>query len=310
MPYEKPKVLLATPILAFVEPRLREHYGVIRAWECDAGEVFRDARALVCLGHQPVETFIARCPDLGLIACYTTGYDGIDVGRVHERGLAVTHAPGATSYAVAEFALGLMLAAFRNLVVGDRMVRAGEWDAATPMIGRSLSGARLGVVGLGDIGVELARLADAMGMEVAWWGPRPKPDAKWPRAPSLTELATASDVLAVCARADETNRGLISAQVIEAVGPSGLIVNVARGQLIDEDALIAALRDGRLGGAALDVFEAEPTPASRWSGVPGMITTPHIGGATVQAASHMTRLLLENLACFFAGRPLPSPVLP
>ncbi|HKP80233.1 MAG TPA: 2-hydroxyacid dehydrogenase [Phenylobacterium sp.] len=310
MSYEKPKILLTTPILTFIEPQLQEHYGVVHAWEAAPDQVFPDVRALVCLGHQLVEPFVDRCPALDLIACYTTGYDGIDVARAHERGQAVTHAPRATSYAVAEFALALMLSAFRNLVVGDRVVRGGEWGSSGARIGRSLIGARLGIVGLGDIGVELGKLAEALGMEVAWWGPRPKPDAKWPGASSLLELAAASDVIAICARADDSNRGLISAEVIEAVGPSGLIVNVARGQLIDEDALIAALRDGRLGGAALDVFETEPTPASRWLDVPGMITTPHIGGATVQATAQMTHLLLENLACFFAGRPLPSPVRP
>ncbi|MNE32498.1 Glycerate dehydrogenase [compost metagenome] len=144
-------------------------------------------------------------------------------------------------------------------------------------------------------------------MDVRWWGPREK-DAAWPRADSLIDLARHSDVLVVACRADESNRGLISAEVIEALGPSGLLVNVARGQLVDEEALIAALRDGRLGGAALDVFAEEPTDAARWADVPNTVLTPHTGGATTEAVQGMLMLLLQNLAAHFAGEPLKTPV--
>lgn len=294
--------------MASAEAPLSERYHVIRGWEAPEDQMFPEVRAIVCLGIQRINTYLDRCPDLGLIACYTTGYDAIDLAAARQRGVAVTHAPGAPSYAVAEFALALMLAAFRNLVIGDRMVRAGEWRPGSPMIGRSLIGARLGIVGLGDIGTELAVMAEALKMDVAWWEPWPKPEAKWPPAASLLELAKASDVLAVCASADERNRGMITSQVIDAVGPSGLIVNVARGQLIDEDALIDALRHRRLGGAALDVFETEPTTGSRWADVPGVITTPHIAGATVQTAEKMNALVIENLDRFFAQEPLATPV--
>ena len=308
MSNDKPSVVLTTPALGFVEALLIGRYRVIRGWEQPSDRPFTDARALVCLGNEPLGPFLDRCPALGLIACYTTGYDAIDLPAARARGLAVTHAPGATSHAVAEYALALTLAALRNLVAGDRMVRAGEWKAGPVTIGRSLVDARLGIVGLGDIGHELGRLAQALGTTVAWWGPRPKPAVEWPRAATLLELATQSDVLAICARADESNRGLISAEVIDAVGPSGLIVNVARGQLIDETALIAALQNRRLGGAALDVFESEPTPAARWIDVPGVIATPHIGGASIHGTTKMTTMLLENLARYFSGEPLATPV--
>ena len=144
-------------------------------------------------------------------------------------------------------------------------------------------------------------------MSVQWWAPRAK-DAAWPRADSLLDLARASDVLMVACRADESNRGLISAEIIEAVGPTGLLVNVARGQLVDEDAVIAALRDGRLGGAALDVFETEPTDAARWASVPNTVLTPHTAGATTEAVQGMLMLLLQNLSAHFAGEPLKTPV--
>src|SRR3546814_9023273 len=148
-----------------------------------------------------------------------------------------------------------------------------------PRIGRSLHGARIGIVGLGAIGRALAWRCELLGMQVSWWGPRPKADASWPRAESLEALARDTDILAICTSADATNVGMISSVAIDAIGPDGLLVNVARGQLVDEDALIDALRRGRLGAAALAAFATAPTPPPRWEGVPNIICTPHIAGA-------------------------------
>ncbi len=175
------------------------------------------------------------------------------------------------------------------------------------MISRSLAGRALGIVGLGEIGAASARRAEAFGLTVSWWGPRDKPEAPWPRAESLLALAESSDILLVACRASEQTRGLVSREIIEAVGPRGLLVNVSRGQLVDEDALIAALREGRLGMAALDVYAEEPTPAERWADVPNAVLTPHIGGATTGAGPKMIALTLENLRRFFAGEPLANP---
>ena len=171
---------------------------------------------------------------------------------------------------------------------------------------RSLNGQRLGVVGLGHIGEAVARRAEALRMAVKWWGPRDKV-AAWPRAGSLLELARDSDILVVACKADDGNVGLVSREVIEALGPDGLLVNVARGQLVDEAALIAALKDGRLGQAALDVFEDEPTEPARWADAPNTVLTPHTGGATTEAVQGMLRLLMQNLEAAFAGEPLKTP---
>ena len=187
--------------------------------------------------------------------------------------------------------------------------RAGDWRAAEKTITGSLTGQRLGIVGLGAIGEGIARRAEAFGLTVSWWGPNEKPDAKWPRVASLVELAKDSDILVVAARADGSNEGLISREVIEALGPQGLLVNVARGQLVDEDALIAALKEGRLGMAALDVFATEPTAAARWADVPNTVLTPHTAGATTAALPKMVALTLANLRRFFAGEPLVNPVV-
>jgi lactate dehydrogenase-like 2-hydroxyacid dehydrogenase len=147
-----------------------------------------------------------------------------------------------------------------------------------------------------------------MGMEIAWWAPREKPDAPWPRAESLVQLAQASDILVVACRADESNRKAVNREVLDALGSRGMVVNVARGSVIDEDALIAALKEGRLGRAALDVFEAEPTPASRWADVPNTVLTPHSAGGTVDSIPRMVGQALENVRLFVAGQPVMSPV--
>lgn len=304
---QRPAVLIVQRHLAPLSAFLEGAHEVYRLWEGPPLEAEHDIRALVVAGEFELDkALIERLPNLSLIACFTAGYDGIDVDWCRARGLAVTHAPGVNHEDVADHAIGLILASRRQIASGDRQLRAGGWTAESKTITASIGGQRLGIVGLGHIGEAVAHRAEAMRMAVRWWAPRDKP-APWPRAASLLDLARDSDILVVACRADESNRGLISAQVIEALGPSGLLVNVARGQLVDEDALIAALRDGRLGAAALDVFETEPTDAARWADVPNTVLTPHTGGATTEAVQGMLRLLLENLQAHFAGQPLKTP---
>jgi lactate dehydrogenase-like 2-hydroxyacid dehydrogenase len=305
---QRPALLIMQRHLAPLTAFLDSQYDVYRFWEGPPREAEHDIRALVVAGEFPLDKpLIESLPNLRLIACFTSGYDGIDVPWCRARGLAVTHAPGVNHEDVADHAIGLILAARRRIVTGDLAVRSGGWTADSRLITPSLKDQRVGVVGLGAIGEAVARRAAALRMTVSWWGPREKP-AAWPRAASLVELARDSDILVVACRAGDDNVGLISAGVIEALGPNGLLVNVARGQLLDEDALIAALRDGRLGQAALDVFEDEPTDAGRWAGVPNTVLTPHTGGATTEAVQGMLRLLMENLAAAFAGQPLKTPV--
>jgi phosphoglycerate dehydrogenase-like enzyme len=153
----------------------------------------------------------------------------------------------------------------------------------------------------------VARRAEALRLNVQWWGPREK-DAPWPRAENVMELARASDILVVACRAEPANRGLISAEVIEAVGPAGLIVNVSRGSLIDEPALRAALRDGKLWRAALDVFAQEPTPGDLWADIPNAVLTPHTAGSSNEAVPLMVAQAVDNVRRFLAGEPLASPV--
>ena len=306
---QRPAVLIMQRHLAPLTAFLESAYDVYRFWEAPPVEAEADIRALIVAGEFELDkALIERLPNLQLIACFTSGYDRIDVDWCRARGLPVTHAPAVNHEDVADHAIGLILAARRQIAAGDRAFRAGEWTPESKLMTASLNGQRLGIVGLGLIGEAVARRAEAMRMSVRWWAPRDKP-AAWPRAATLSELARDSDILVVACRADDSNIGLISADVIAALGSSGLLVNVARGQLVDEDALIAALKSGALGQAALDVFTEEPVDIARWADVPNTVLTPHTAGATTEAVQGMLMLLMQNLAASFAGQPLKTPVV-
>ena len=305
----EPLALIYVPFLTVLEPAFRQGgLSTARAWELTEDERPR-VRSIVHAGEVALTPqFLETLPNLGLIACVSVGYDGIDVGWCRARGIEVTHANGLNAEDVADHAIGLMLAAWRDIPALDRVVREGRWrheDRLRPQ--PSLGGRTLGVVGLGHIGAAVARRAEALRMKVQWWGPRAK-EAPWARAPSVLDLARASDVLVLAARAEPSNRGLISAEVIEAVGPAGLIVNVGRGSLIDEDALVAALKNGRLWRAALDVFAEEPTPPERWADVPNAVLSPHHAGSSQEAIPLMIGQAIENVERFLAGKVLLSPV--
>jgi lactate dehydrogenase-like 2-hydroxyacid dehydrogenase len=303
----KPALLIMQPHLGMLAPILDEHFTVWRFWEHPPLEAQGAIEALVVAGEFTLDKALAESlPRLSLIACFTVGYDGVDLAWAKARGLKVTHSPGVNHEDVADHALGLILASWRKIAAGDAQLRAGRWKPHEKTITPTLAGRRVGIVGLGDIGAAVARRCAPFGLEVAWWGPREKPGAPWPRAGSLIDLASQSDILVVATRANEDTRGLISRQVIDAVGPEGLIVNVSRGQVVDEDALIEALRAGRLGMAALDVFAQEPTPAQRWADVPNTVLTPHTAGATAAAVPRMVALTVATLRRHFAGEPLDN----
>ena len=305
----QPVVLISHEMLSPMERMLAaQGWRVARRW--DLSEADRvEVQAIVHAGEHVLDPeFLLSLPRLGLIAHVSVGYDGVDVPWCRAHGIEVTHAKGLNADDVADHAMGLILASWRSIVRGDRFLRAGNWRPGQRMPPQtSLGGRKLGVVGLGAIGEAVARRGEAFRMEVSWWGPRAKP-AAWPRAESLLALAEASDILVVANRADESTRGMISQAVIEAVGPNGLIVNVSRGQVIDEDALVAALKDGRLGRAALDVYVEEPTPAGRWADLDNAVVTPHMAGTTTDSIPKMVAQAIENVRSFLAGEPALSPV--
>ena len=311
---DKPHILLSHEMLIPLQPLLEGAYEVHRLWDYPDRMAFLDGpgrrvRAIVHAGEFALSRdMLSEMSQLGLIACVSVGYDGVDVPWCKAHGIAVTHSTGLNAADVADHAVGLVLAAWRGIVEGDHRLRSGHWTHAERMAPRhGLRGRKVGIVGLGHIGEAVASRLSAFEMKISWWGPRPK-ESDYHRADSLMALARDSDVLVVCSRSDASNHHLINQAVIEAVGPQGLIINVARGALIDEDALIEALKAGTLGMAALDVYAQEPTPAARWVGVPHTVLTPHSAGATLDSIPAMVSLTLENLRRYFHGEPLATPV--
>lgn len=264
---------------------------------------------LVIGGHGVPGEVLDVLPRLKLIQAFGAGYDGIDVPAMKARGITVANCPNVNNEDVADSAVGLFIALVRDIVAGHERVVSGEWERGSrATIRPSLRQLKAGIAGMGAIGQSIARRLPGFGMQVSWWGPNAKPDLPWPRAESLLNLAQDNDVIFVAARADETSRNMISAEMIEAIGPRGYLINVSRGFTVDEDALIVALKDGRIAGAGLDVFWQEPTPAARWAGVPNVVLNPHVAGGGRGAIEAQTRLVLENLALFFDGKPVKTPV--
>ena len=236
------------------------------------------------------------------------GYDRIDVAAAKRRGVMVTHTPDVLNDEVADTAIGLMLCAARQFPAADRFVRAGEWLKGPMPLQRKMSGARLGIVGMGRIGKAIAQRALAFGMSIAYTARSAKADLPYRFVDSPRGLAAESDFLVIITPGGAGTRKLIDAEVLKALGPKGILVNVARGSVVDEAALIEALKNGVIGGAALDVFEDEPRVPQALIDMPQVVLAPHIGSATRETRQAMVDLALGNLRAQFAGQPLLTPV--
>ena len=252
---------------------------------------------------------IDACPKLEIIACFGVGFDAIDLDRARARGVRVTNTPDVLTEDVADMAFALILASFRRIVEGDAFVRSGAWTKGALPLGRSLNGKTLGVLGYGRIGRAIARRAPVFGMSVAYSDLAIDPQAPHAYHADPVSLARASDVLVATTAGGAGTRSLVDAAVFDALGPEGLFVNVSRGSVVDEPALIAALEEKRIGGAALDVFWNEPNIDARLLRFPNVILQPHHASGTIEARKAMGKLVRDNLAAHFAGRPLPTPVI-
>jgi D-3-phosphoglycerate dehydrogenase len=252
---------------------------------------------------------IAALPKLEVISVFGVGTDNVDLAAAREHNVPVTNTPGILTDEVADLAIGLMLASARQIIFADGYVRDGSWASKGPIpLGRSVGGKTMGVLGLGGIGRAIADRGAAFRMRVIYSGPRRKPDAPYDYIADLVELARESDYLMVACKGGPETRHLVSAAVIDALGPKGTLINVARGSVVDEAALIKALLEGRLGHAALDVFESEPNPSPELLKLPNVIVQPHHGSATIETRTAIGQLMIDNLSAHFAGRPLLTPV--
>jgi len=248
-------------------------------------------------------------PGLRLIVCFGAGYEGVDMDAARARGLRVVNGAGTNHESVADMAFGLILALGRRIAEGDRYIRAGLWGREPrPGIVAPVHGARLGVLGLGQIGMAVARRAAGFDMKVSYHNPRPR-DVPYAYAPTPLALAEGADILVVSLRADAGTKHAINENFLRALGPKGLLINVSRGLVIDEDALARALNEGWIRGAALDVFAEEPTHNAALLAAPNTVFTPHIAAFTTAALRDAMTQATGNIDAFATGRPLLTPVL-
>jgi lactate dehydrogenase-like 2-hydroxyacid dehydrogenase len=267
-------------------------------------------QAILTNGHEPLTAeMVAAMPGLQIVSCGSAGYDTIDVAALTARGIPLTNTSDALSDDVADTAMMLALAARRGLVPGHAYVTSGDWGRQGMFpLQSSLRGKKLGIVGMGKIGQAIIPRAEASGMQVSYFSRTEKPGINRPFQPDLIALADWADILVLIVSGGMGTMNLIDAAVLRALGPQGTLVNVSRGSVVDETALIAALRDGTLGHAALDVFWNEPNPDPALTSLPNVTLYPHHASGTRESRAAMSQLAVANLDAHFSGQPLLSPV--
>lgn len=274
------------------------------------GRVASDVVAMANPGESVVdEALLDSLPQLGLIAHFGVGYDSVDVQSAAERGIVVTNVGGANEEEVADTALGLILMTVRQLGRAEQHLRSGRWAEGEqyPLTEGSLTGAVLGVLGMGRIGQAVARRAEACRMDVAYHARRPR-DTPYRYVGSAVELARVSDVLVVATPGGPETEGLVSAEVLEALGPHGVLINVARGSVVDEPALVTALQEGRIAAAGLDVFTDEPHVPAGLLAMEQVVLLPHVGSATVPTRRAMAMLARRNIDSYLDAGTVLTPV--
>ena len=254
-------------------------------------------------------TLLQALPAVEIVGNMGVGYESVDLNATRERGLIVTNAGSVNAVDVAEHAFGLLLDVARGIAAGDRHVRAGLWASKGRVkLTHRASGRKLGIVGLGHIGLAVAKRAAGFEMVVSYHNRKPRADVAYRYVSDIVELARDADFLVVATPGGAHTHHLINAAVIAALGPEGILVNVGRGSVVDESALVDALVSGRLGGAGLDVFEDEPRVPEALLTLPNVVLQPHVGGATYEGIAASVDILLRNLQLHFAGKPVLTPV--
>jgi len=307
----KPAVLVVSKLFQPTMERLEREFAVHKLWEVADSAALLGSLASSCeaiAGGTVPASLMRALPRLKVVANFGVGYDGVDVAHASQHGVKVTNTPDVLSDEVADFAVGLLLAVRRRIVAADRFVRAGLWLKGGYPLNDKVSGSRVGILGLGRIGKVLARRLAAFDCEIHYHGRQPQPGQPYRYHANLVEMAAAVDNLVAIVPGGEATRGIVSRAVLEALGPQGVFINVARGSAADEAALVDLLVSGRLGGAGLDVFVDEPTVPAALFALDNVVLQPHQASATTQTRTAMGDLMIDNLVAHFAGRSLLTPV--
>jgi lactate dehydrogenase-like 2-hydroxyacid dehydrogenase len=311
------KVLVFSRFPKTLMQRIGEKFELLDAGGKPPNELFSadelgGIRAMITAGGSPLPgRMMDLMPKLGAIVCYGTGYDGVDLKAAAERKIAIGHSPGANAASVADIAVTLLLAATRRLLVLDNYVRSGDWAAAkpSPMMRpqAGMPGRKIGVYGMGEIGRKIAARCAAFESDVGYFS-RSRRDVPYQHFPSLEALADWCSVLMIAVRAGPETHHVVGADILSRLGEDGYVVNIARGSVIDQGALVKALTDKTIAGAGLDVYAKEPHAPDALTALPNVVLTPHTGGHTLESHRNMQDCVIANLTAFFAGKPLAFPV--
>jgi hydroxypyruvate reductase len=311
------KVLVFSRFPKTLMQRIGEKFELLDAGGKPPNEMFAadelaQVRAMITAGGTPLPgAMMDMMPNLRAIVCYGTGYDGVDLKAASERKITVGHSPGANAASVADIAVTLMLAVTRRVLVLDNYVRSGDWAAAKPSpMMRPQAGMparKIGVYGMGEIGRKIASRCAAFESEVGYFS-RSRREVPHQYFPSLEALADWCSILMIAVRAGDDTQHAVNADILRRLGEDGYVVNIARGSVVDQQALVQALTDKTIAGAGLDVYAKEPQAPGALTALPNVVLTPHTGGHTVESHRNMQDCVLANLTAFFEGRPLPHAV--
>jgi hydroxypyruvate reductase len=308
------EILAIGPIYAPSLAKLESEFTVHKLWQskdkpatiAELGDRIRGAQSF---GPYGVDAkLIDALPKLEIISNFGVGYDAIDVAAAKRRGVIVTNTPNVLNDCVADLAMGLVIDALRRISQSDRFVRAGGWLKGNLPFAQKVGGRTMGILGYGRIGKAIAKRAEAFGMRIVYHGRKAQPDVAHKYYPSLAGMARDADVLMVICEGGAATRHLVNAEVMAALGPEGTLVNVARGSVVDEQALVAALKEGKLGAAALDVYQDEPQVPEALLSMDNVVLQSHRGSATHETRGAMGDLTVENLRLHFSGKPVLTPV--
>jgi len=299
-------IMLVSSVPTFMMNDLQQEYVLHDHAHILDPEAFTKVTAFVGVGSTAKvdRKLLAMFPNVKMISIFGVGYDGVDVAAAQERGIRVTHTPDVLTDDVADLAMGLILSIGRRIPQSDKFVRNGDWVSEPFTMTHKVTGTRLGVVGFGRIGQAIAKRAAAFDMSIAYTGRRAKTNAPYRYYASASELAANSDYLVVAVPGGDDTKNMINAQVLKALGPKGIVINIARGSVIDQTALIQALKDKSIAGAGLDVFWDEPNIDPQFFKLHNVVLTPHNGSNTHETRRAMADLALANLKAFFDDRPL------
>jgi lactate dehydrogenase-like 2-hydroxyacid dehydrogenase len=317
MTASKIDVLMLGPVMPLIPEGIGRAFTLHELWKAQDREALiarlaPNLRAMAAGGgkHEPVDgAFLSRFPRLEIISSFGVGYDHIDAKWAGAHGIVVTNTPNVLTEEVADTALGLLLCTARQLPQAERYLRDGKWlERDFPLSPATLRDRTVGIIGLGRIGKAIARRLDAFGVPVVYHGRRPQPDVRYRYYASLLEMARDVDTLMVVTPGGADTKNLIDAKVLEALGPRGILINVARGSVVDEPALIAALKAGQIYSAGLDVFAHEPHVPRELIEMKHVVLFPHVGSASVHTRNAMGQLVVDNLLSWAAGRGPLTPV--